>query len=478
MKEEYTKLRVGLIGVGLEAYWEQFDGLRGRLIGQLFDIETRLTNENRNVINIGLVDTPDKAIEAGHASRKHDIDLLLIYVSTYALSATVLPLILREKVPVVLLNLAPKSAIEYGAFNSLATRRDMTKEWLAYCSSCPVPEIANVLKRLDIPFRQVTGLLEGDSQCWAELNQWLKAAAVVKSLAHSRLGLLGHYYSGMLDVATDLVQVSGRFGVHVENLEVEELSSLRSDIPLETIESKVTAFRSFFDIQEDCAPEELKKAASTAIALDRFVAANDLDLLAYYYKGSGVRENEETMSSIILGTSMLTGRGIPVAGEFEIKNVLAMKIMDLLGGGGSFSEYYAVDFDADVVLMGHDGPGHIGIAQDKIRVRPLQVYHGKVGSGLSVEMSVAHGPVTLLSVIESRVNGFSLLVAEGESVAGEILEIGNTNSRYRFPMGARRFIEAWNSHGPAHHCAIARGHLAGQIEKIANLLEIGFINVG
>src|SRR2546429_5315990 len=93
-------------------------------------------------------------------------------------------------------------------------------------------------------------------------------------------------------------------------------------------------------------------------------------------------ENEDTISSIILGSSLLTARGLPVAGEYEIKNAQAMKIMDCFGVGGSFTEYYACDFNEDVILMGHDGPGHIAIAQGKTKVRPLSVYHGKVGRGL------------------------------------------------------------------------------------------------
>jgi L-arabinose isomerase len=477
MQSKYRHLRIGLAGLGLEAYWSQFAGLEERLKGYLNEVAKEIAGDSRAVVNLGLVDTPQKALEAGHICRREDIEILLLYVTTYALSSTVLPLIKRARVPVILLNLQPASAIDYGRFNAMESKTAMTGEWLAYCSACPVPEIANVLRRLEIPFHQVTGMLHDDPACWQEVEQWLRAAGVVHALAHSRLGLMGHYYGGMLDIATDLAQVSGRFELHIEMLEVDELTGLRSTVGEEDTANKVAEFHAFFEVGEDCSQAELVRAARTAVALDQLVKQRGLDLLAYFYSGSGVPGNEETRSSIILGTSMLTGRGVPVAGEYEVKNVIAMKIMDLLGMGGSFTEYYAMDFAADLVLMGHDGPGHIGIAQDRIKVRPLKVYHGKVGAGLSVEMSVKHGPVTLLSVVEDKERGFSLLLAEGESVPGAILEIGNTNSRYKFPLGARKFVEAWNSHGPAHHCAIGVGHAAAQLEKVASLLQMRSVRV-
>lgn len=232
-----------------------------------------------------------------------------------------------------------------------------------------------------------------------------------------------------------------------------------------------------FDVQNDCDSSELKRAASTAVALDKLVAAHRLTSLAYYYSGSGNPANEDVMSSIILGTSLLTANNVPVAGEYEVKNVLAMKIMDCLGAGGSFTEFYAADFNADEVLMGHDGPGHLAIAEGKAKVRPLMEYHGKVGTGLSIEMQVKHGPVTLLSITEDAEAGYKLLIAEGHSVSGKILEIGNTNSHYSFSLGARGFIKAWNSHGPAHHCAVGVGHIAAKLEKLAAILGIPAVRV-
>jgi L-arabinose isomerase len=469
-------LRVGLCGIGLEAYWSQFAGLEERLKGYVAQVAERLRRPGVEVVDLGLLDTPQRSQAAGRQCRREDIDVLFVYVTTYALSNTVLPLVQRAGVPVVVLNLQPEAAIDYAAFNKLKDRTAMTGEWLAFCSACPAPEIANVLARARIPFHQTTGVLNDDA-AWREIEGWLAAAGVRTALGSARLGLMGHYYSGMLDIMTDVTLVSIAFGTHVEIVEVDELTSLAAAVSDAAIAARVDAFASAFDIQPDCPADELKRAARTSVALDKFVAQYELDAMAYYYKGSGVAANEDTMSSIILGTSLLTARHIPVAGEYEVKNAIAMKIMDLLGAGGSFTEYYAMDFNDDLVLMGHDGPGHIAISEGKTKVRPLKVYHGKVGRGLSVEMSVKHGPVTLLSVVEDAEKRFKLLVAEGECVAGPILEIGNTNSRYKFPLGARGFVNAWNAEGPAHHCAVGIGHVAATLEKVAALSELGFKRV-
>jgi L-arabinose isomerase len=447
------------------------------------------------VVNVGLVDTPQRALEAGHRFRREDVDLLFLHVTTYALSSTVLPVVQRAKVPVIVLNVQPEAAIDYARFNLMRDRSAMTGEWLAHCTACAAPEIANVFNRAGIQYHQVTGILgsEGgktrkrgaheaaiptvDDECWVEVDAWIDAARTANIMFHNRLGLMGHYYCGMLDIYSDLTQHCATFGGQVELIEVDELTALRRDVTRAQISKRLAEFKREFDIQRDCAPKELEHAARTSVALDKLVKIYGLGSMAYYYEGSWNAENRKTISSIIPGNSLLTARGIPVAGEYEVKNVHAMKIMDSFGAGGSFTEYYAMDFNADVVLMGHDGPGHIGIAEGKTKVRPLGVYHGKVGEGLSVEMSVRHGPVTLLSVVQTVDGKLKLLLAEGQSVPGPILEIGNTNSRYRFSIGARRFVNEWNAHGPAHHCAVGVGHIGQKLEKLAALLRIECVRV-
>jgi L-arabinose isomerase len=473
----YAEPKIGLFGIGLDAYWPQFPGLEDRLKGYGQQVAQQLERAGAQVVNLGLIDTPEKALEAGHDFRAADVDLIFLHVTTYALSSTVLPVVRRAKVPVIILNLSPAAAIDYNWFNGLGDRTKMTGEWLAYCQACPVPEIANVFNRCKVPFFQVTGTLENDPVAVNEIAEWVGAARVAHTMEHNRLGVMGHYYGGMLDIYSDLTQQCAYFGGHVEVIEVDELAALRRQVSASEIKERVGDFQGKFDVQTDCSQDELERAARTSVALDRLVELHKLGSLAYYYQGTGNAENEDAISSIILGTSLLTSRGIPVAGEYEIKNAQAMKIMDSFGAGGSFTEYYAADFNDDILLMGHDGPGHIAIAEGKTKVRPLKVYHGKVGRGLSVEMSVKRGPVTLLSVIQTVDGKLKLLMAQGESVAGPILEIGNTNSRYRFPIGARNFMNEWNVHGPAHHCAVGIGHVASKLKKLGALTGIECIQV-
>ncbi len=470
-----SKLKVGLFGVGLDTYWGQFDGLLEKLQGYQEKIRKKIEGFGVEVVDAGMVDNPIKAREAGSLFKSSDVEIVFLYISTYALSSTVLPVVQKAKVPVVVLNLQPVAALDYTSFNQLGDRGKMTGVWLEHCQACSVPEIASVFNRSGIQYDFVTGYLQ-DEESWREIKSWTEAACVASTMRNNRLGILGHYYNGMLDVYTDLTKQSAVFGTHIELLEMCELKSLRDQATDIEIHEKIQEFSSSFEVLPECEHEEIRRAARTSLALDKLVTNHHLGSMAYYYEGVEGNDYENIVTSVIAGNTLLTGNHVPVAGECEVKNAQAMKIMDEFGAGGSFSEFYLMDFVDDVVLLGHDGPAHPAISEEKVKLVPLPLYHGKPGKGLSIQMTVKHGPVTILSVVEGKDKIF-LLVAEGESVPGPVLEIGNTNSRYRFSIGAREFMNQWSKQGPSHHCAIGVGHIADKIEKLGKILNLDVVKI-
>jgi L-arabinose isomerase len=464
-------VKIGLLGVGLNTYWGQFEGLLNRLTGYQNKIKEKMQLFGEvTVVDAGMIDDPDKAISAASKMKNEDVEILFIFVSTYALSSTVLPIVNRLNMPVVLLNMAPLPAIEYDKLNGLSDRGAMTGEWLANCQACSIPEFASVFNRASVKYDIVSGYLD-DDEAWEEIGEWMDAARVASGMKNNRMGVLGNYYGGMVDVYSDLTLQSTVFGTHVEVLEMCELAELRKNTTKTEIEEKIAEFERVFVVDKSCFPEEIERAAHTSVALDKLIAKHKLGSMAYYYSGISGNEYENIVTSVIAGNTLLTGKNIPIAGEYEVKNVQAMKIMSLLGAGGCFSEFYAMDFNDDIVMLGHDGPAHFIISEGKVRLVPLPVYHGKPGKGLSIQMSVKHGPVTLLSVVEGN-DGLSFVIAEGESVSGPILNIGNVNSRYRFSVSAKEFIKKWSKAGPSHHCSIGVGHIGGIIKKYAFILGI------
>lgn len=465
------KVKVGLFGVGLNTYWGQFEGLLDKLTGYQNVIKNKMQSYNDiEVVDAGMVDDTDKANNAASLMKKEEVEILFIFISTYALSSTLIPIVNRLNVPVILLNMSPTPAIDYNKINSMKDRGAMTGEWLSNCQACSVPEFAAVFNRASVRYDIVSGYLD-DSEAWNEISQWMMAAKVSAGMRTNRMGVLGNYYCGMVDVYSDLALHSTVFGTHVEVLEMCELASLRQSVSKDEVAEKVKEFEKAFVIDSACSAYEIERAAQTSVALDKLVDNHKLGSMAYYYAGMNGNEYENIITSVIAGNTLLTGKNIPISGEYEVKNAQAMKIMALMGIGGCFSEFYSIDYNDDIVMLGHDGPAHFIIAEGKVNLVPLSVYHGKPGKGLSIQTSVKHGAVTLLSVVEGN-DGMSLLVAEGESVPGPILNIGNLNSRYKFPVSAKEFIKRWSKAGPSHHCSIGVGHVSGILEKYAFMLNI------
>ncbi|GAA1882553.1 L-fucose/L-arabinose isomerase family protein [Paeniglutamicibacter psychrophenolicus] len=463
------KTRIGLVSGGLGAYWDQFPDLLPRLRESAAYVATRLAEPDVELIDAGFVSDAPGANAAAQVLRAADCDLLVVFAATYLTASMVLPIAQRAGAPVLVIDLQPTASMDHPTFT--------TGDWLAYCGQCPIPEIANVFRRAGIDFRSVSGHLRQDT-AWERIGNWVAAAAVRGRLRTARHGLMGHLYPGMLDVSTDPLNISARFGSHVEILEFDDLRERVAAVTDAQVAARVELAKTVFRLDASVNAADLSWAAKVSVGLDALVSDFGLDSLAYYHRGLAGEIHERLGAGMILGASLLTARGIPMAGEYELRTSLAMLAADTLGAGGSFTEIQALDFDANVVEMGHDGPAHLRISSGQPLLRGLGVYHGKRGWGVSVEFDVRHGAVTCFGIGEDRDGSYSFITSEGTVTAGPLLGIGNTTSRVDFGTDPGLWVDDWSATGVGHHWALCTGHRSAQLAAAASLLGIEHRTVG
>lgn len=463
------------MGVGLDTYWEQFPGLLDELMKKMEKLEQKLAANQVEVISFGMVDNAQRAFEALPKIKAADLDILFVDMLTYATSATFGAIVREMNVPVVLVALQPLSALDY----------EHATTYMQLCNDdlCSVPEFTGVAIRMGkTPPPLVLGMLEGDAAADAQLAEWCRVAHVLHDLRRARIGHLGHVLEAMLDMQTDPTAVTAQFGCHVVQCEADQMMPIyRSIDPAgEEVAAMKKRILDFFDTPDPVSDPltckltdaDLETAAVVAVTLEKYIAAKSLDGLAYYYEGEPGSPVRKLVTNFIVGNSLLTSAGFPMCGEFDIKTCLAMLIMDRLEIGGSFAEFHPVDFANDTVLVGHDGPHHLNIADRRPVIRSLKKYHGKPGSGAGVEFNIKTGPITMLSIGVKADGKFKFIIAEGESVAGPIPPTGNTNTHGKFLPDVRTFLSCWVAEGPTHHFALGIGHHAETIRKVADALGI------
>lgn len=462
------KPRIGLVAGGLGTYWPQFPGLLPQLQESARYVSERFQAMDAEVIDAGFIADAQQGAAAAERLRAGDCDLIVLFLTTYLTSSMVLPIAQRSHAPVLVIDLQPTEKMDHAAFE--------TGDWLAYCGQCPVPEVGNVFRRAGIPFRSVSGYLRQES-AWRRIEQWIRAAHVRAALRHARHGLMGHVYPGMLDVSTDLTLLPTTFGSHVEVLEVDDLRVRVLEVTDQQARDRVALAREIFTVDDSVVDEDFEWGARVSVALDRLVADFELDTLAYYHRGLDGELHERIGAGMILGASLLTARGIPTTGEYELRTSVAQLATHVAGAGGSFCEIQALNFEDGVVEMGHDGPAHLAVSSRDPLLRGLGVYHGKRGWGVSVEFDVQHGPVTLLGLGQDRDGSLCFVASEGTAVPGPLLAIGNTTTRVDFGRDPGEWVDAWSDTGVGHHWSLSLGHRGAQYRAAAGLLGIDYREV-
>ncbi len=470
--------RVGLFGVGYHVYWKQFPGLLDELHNKLNILDSKIQANRVEVVNFGIVDKAQDAYALAARLKAADLDLVFCDMVTYATSATFGIIVRSLDVPIVLVALQPLAALDYA---NATTYMQLVND-----DFCSVPEFTGVAMRMGKPAPEVIlGTLENDPQADAEIADWCDIAKALNSVRRARIGHFGHPIEHMLDMQTDQTALTAAFGCHIVQTEADDLLRLSRDITREEIDEKREEILELFDTPDPgsdpltrrLSDEHLTTAARVAVTLDKFVEHHELDGLAYYYEGEPGSELRTIVTNLIVGNSLLTAAGFPMCGESDLKTCLAMLLMDRIDIGGSFAEFHPIDFKEGFVLVGHDGPHHINIADGKPVLRSLTKYHGKPGNGASVEFRIKDGPITMLSIGLTAQGRFKFVLAEGQSVHGPIPATGNTNTRGFFQPDVRTFLKRWVAAGPTHHFALGIGHRAQTLARIATALGIEHVIV-
>jgi len=465
--------RIGVFGVGYHVYWGQFPGLLDELMAKLDVLTARVQSTGATVQNFGMVDKAQDAYALVSRLKAADLDLIFCDMLTYATSASFGAIIRNIDVPIVLVALQPLAAMDYA--------KATTHMQLANDDFCSVPEFLGVAIRMGKrPPEVVLGTLDNDPAAEAEIAAWCDIAMALHDVKRARIGHFGHPIEHMLDMQTDQTALTAAFGCHIVQTEADDLLRFSRDVGEDEIQRKSAEILDLFDTPDPGADpvttkltdEHLRNAAFAAVTLDRFVAHHELDGLAYYYEGEAASPLRELVTNLIVGNSLLTAAGFPMCGESDLKTCIAMLLMDRLNIGGSFAEFHPVDFREGFVLVGHDGPHHINIADGRPVLRSLLKYHGKPGSGASVEFRIKAGPITMLSIGVRADGKFKFVLAEGESVRGPIPATGNTNTRGFFGSDIRAFLKRWVYEGPTHHFALGAGHHAESLRRIGDALGL------
>lgn len=465
--------RIGVFAVVHQIYFEQFDGLQESLYGYHNDFIEMVKTNDVEVIDFGFVGNNSIAYEVADAIKKQNIDLLMCNMITYATSSVFAPIIMGCDAPMILVALQPLSKLDYSKANTFMQ--------LENDNICSVPEFTGVANRLGKKIYDVIiGTLYDDEAAKAELSKWCNIAMVLHGLKGARMGLMGHTMEAMYDMHADPTAISAAFNIHVPLLEIDDVVEVYNTITEDEIQAKIKVIDEEFDMPDPksdpittkLTDADKRQAAKSAVALDRLVEKYNLTGLAYYYEGLDNTVQRTIATTFIVGNSILNAQGIPMCGEFDIKTCIAMLIMDRLNIGGSFAEFHPFDFDEDFILVGHDGPHHLAIADGKPVLRSLKKYHGKPGSGAGVEFKIKEGPITMLGITQTYDGKFKFVIGEGYSKAGPIPPTGNTNTRGFFEPTTKEFIKKWVMEGPTHHYALGIGHHADELAKIADILGI------
>lgn len=465
MNSSKSILNIGFLTLGFSTYWKQMPGIREEIIKYSKEIEKRLSNYGK-IINPGMIDTVEKARSANEKLQRENADIIFLHVGTYFPSQIILHTLYGLHIPIVTLHLQPVQDFTDNTQSSYTLPKNTFSAG---------GEIGNVLNRAGISYSSIVGPLYGDDSVWGEIEQWCNVANVRKSLRIANVALIGNFYNGMCDLYVDMTKIITEFGTNIEIMEMAHLRKYVECVSQQEIDESYRETVEKFSFIGNITKEKLEWCNQVAVGMQKMVQDRELSAIAIHYNGYDGDIEEKIGYSLTLGGSLLAARGIPCVAEGDVLLTIPMIVMNRLAGGATQAEINVCNYKEDFSYVGHAGPGDIRLSNEKPLLRWLDFFHGKKGSGVSCEFSLKHGPVTLLSLVQTQSGGYKLTCTHADSVPGERLRNGNVSTPVRFNRAVNEFFTQWMTQGPSHHSVICLGHHGQILMKFAKTYGIEFV---
>ena len=462
-----VRAKVGLLTAGHRYYWKQYPGLKERSTAMAESFR-EMIGEWGDVVAPEMVDSEETSRQAGHVFRQEKVDMVFVFPVGYTPAMNMLPALMHLDVPLRIVNAHSDATYDYPTAD--------TAEYLFHEGVCCVPELAGTLTHLNKPFRVRTGTFS-DPRLRSELRADVEGSAAATFFKRMNVGLIGQVYPQMGDMPIDEHRLMRATGKMLVRPEVEEIENAYNRVSEDELEDMYCHFRKVYQVDETVSNDDLRFSAQTAVAFDEII--HKYDIFAYGFYWWGERELvTQLRAQSGLAVSRLTAMGRPGVTEGDVKSAMAMKILDLLDGGGMFVEFFSMDFKDEFLLMGHDGPSNVNMAVSRPRLKHLDTHHGKSGHGLGIDFEVQQGTVTLLNLTQFAAgDSFKLIYTIAEFVPGSTLRIGNPNCRVKVNRPIHEFMDLWCRQGPSHHIAMGTGDHSAALETFAEAMQFPIVRV-
>lgn len=475
-KQKKTKLKVGLLPLAWFEWWPMFPDsdmeqkIKGDAEKFVADMKTKFGDKYDIIAPEEVVDTLDKAFDAGEMFKNAGVDVIIIDETTY----------LTDFIPIETLEHLPKVPVIIYVSQATDNLWDTMKntEVIRYEGLVGNAQLVGAFKKMDRAYKVVVGSLE-DENSYVKIDKHLTIIELIKKLGKIDIGLLGHTFRGMYDIEIDKTKIKGVFGPNVLYLDVSHLLGIWEKIVDKEVEDFIVDLKKEIPApMEIVTHEDMKKSVRVGIAVQKLIKRFNIDaltLLGQHHVEVSTRASADFAFYCAEKINCMTTH------EGDLANLVMKYILNFISGKlPVFLEWTAFDKKSDTMLLTHHGvvdPTIHAADMSKCRWTPSPEKWDFTGNGLSLEYCSKPGKVTMASIINEK-DGWKILISSGECV--ELPQAPCFAPQFHFKHDKyeiTEYIQKILDEGVAHHICLVYGDYVEELKLYADYIGVKYVKI-